>query len=806
MVVNTTTRWRRPTMTAAHLLKMAAKTTYKQNFVVQTKYEAFYTGGNIEISGDGSQICCSCNTTVKIIDTNTGTTIRAIGSENDEEEICAFVYHPDNTKLITAARNLLFRKWDLSTGTCERVWKSIHKSAVSCMAFNDHGNLLASGGSDSTIKVWDIERQYCTHNLKGAQGVFSVVKFHPNKLELFGIADDYCVRVWDLKTSRSIAVMEGHFSTVTCLRFTNGGNNFVTCGRDKVVIYWDANRFQSLKTIPTFESLENIILLPENQNYDKLNVKKGDLHILACGEKGILSIYKLSTASVVYRHELCNGVSILYAEYIPSIDSLVIVTQDQYILFLSLSDFSLKKQFIGYNDEILDAKFCANDDSHLAVATNSSDIRIFNLKTSSSVLLKGHTDIVLSLNIFDSDPSLIASCSKDNSIRIWRFDAENEISTCVAIGTGHTNSVSCVSTSILSTDFLVSCSEDTTLKLWKVNTEKLEDSDVPQILQSCFTQIAHTKNINSVSVSPNDKLIATGSQDKTAKLWSVSGDFIGTFHGHRRGIWCVQFSPVDQILATSSADATVKLWNIADFSCVKTFEGHDSSVLKVTFISKGLQLLTSATDGSMKLWTIKTNDCIQTYVEQTKAVWALSVNKTEDLVVSAGNDSNILIWKDVTQEEKEEAAAKEESLIQQEQQLSNLLQQKNYTKALILAVTLEMPMRCLKIVREILRSKDGFDKLRNTIKELREDHIDSILKFASNWNTNSKHCYPAQNVFKIIFEMYETEEIYALSNMKSVIDGLIAYTEKHKNRLEELVLQSTIIDFIWQQEKLSTKN
>lgn len=90
----------------------------------------------------------------------------------------------------------------------------------------------------------------------------------------------------------------------------------------------------------------------------------------------------------------------------------------------------------------------------------------------------------------------------------------------------------------------------------------------------CFVQ-----DINSVAVSPDDKLIATGSQDKLAKLWTCDGFVhLGTCCGHRRGIWCVQFSPVDQILATSSADGTVKLWSLQDFSCLKVPWGVQSFI------------------------------------------------------------------------------------------------------------------------------------------------------------------------------------------------------------------------------------
>ena len=78
-----------------------------------------------------------------------------------------------------------------------------------------------------------------------------------------------------------------------------------------------------------------------------------------------------------------------------------------------------------------------------------------------------------------------------------------------------------------------------------------------------MTIMGHQKCINVVKVSPNDKLIASGSNDRTIKLWdSASLTAKGTLSGHKKGVWDIQFSPVDQLLCSASGDKVLKVWNI----------------------------------------------------------------------------------------------------------------------------------------------------------------------------------------------------------------------------------------------------
>jgi U3 small nucleolar RNA-associated protein 13 len=67
---------------------------------------------------------------------------------------------------------------------------------------------------------------------------------------------------------------------------------------------------------------------------------------------------------------------------------------------------------VGFSDEVLDLALLGTGDSHLAVATNSMDIKLYSLKDMDCQLLRGHTDLVLALATTPSNTSLLLSGAK----------------------------------------------------------------------------------------------------------------------------------------------------------------------------------------------------------------------------------------------------------------------------------------------------------------------------------------------------------------------------------------------------------
>lgn len=279
------------------------------------------------------------------------------------------------------------------------------------------------------------------------------------------------------------------------------------------------------------------------------------------GEGGRVRLWDIKTHECVYTQPTGEQqVSLVDVQHCASQASLVCATSDQNIQFLSLADnLKRSKQIIGYNDEVIDLLFVS---SYLLAITNSNQLRLFDCNSADSCLLaNAHKDIILCADKHQESLTVLTG-SKDNTAKLWRVnsDASDDILECVGELVGHTESITAVALAKKRLAFCLTASQDCTVKKWQ-----LSDS-----LKCLYTVKAHDKDINSLDIAPNDRMFATGSQDRTVKMWSVeTGELLGTLKGHKRGVWCVRFSPVEQLIASSSGDKTIKLWSTQDMTCLK---------------------------------------------------------------------------------------------------------------------------------------------------------------------------------------------------------------------------------------------
>ena len=147
---------------------------------------------------------------------------------------------------------------------------------------------------------------------------------------------------------------------------------------------------------------------------------------------------------------------------------------------------------------------------------------------------------------YSPDGTTIAVAS---SIGIWLYDAHTGAES--ALITGHTRNVYCVAFSP-DGQILASGSRDNTIRLWDGETRKRK-----------ATLVGHTRRVRSVAFSPDGNTLASTSEDNTVRLWELHTKSLKkTLTGHTDMGRSVAFSPDGKILVSGSDDCTLMLWDL----------------------------------------------------------------------------------------------------------------------------------------------------------------------------------------------------------------------------------------------------
>ena len=765
------------------------KTSFKPLRVIRS----IFTGGRSQRIQSTDTLVTTYGEDVVLTDIQTG--LETLVIKGMDTVTCFQVI--DDFVVVAYQRSLLIKVFGLSNGNLLKTFKG-HSAPVLSMCADQSGAFVATGSADATVKVWDLVHGFCTHSLKGHSGIVSCLKFHPSALTLVSGCDDGAIRVWDLLKpagQECIALLDGHSSVVRALDFARDGQLLVSAARDQLINTWDLQSLQRINTLPVFESIEQLILT-------------NGLSAVTAGESGVLKLWDLSSNTCLASQQKETNSSFSFTDliYCPDTLSVIGVTSDQNFLFYSLADcsFARMKQIAGYNEEVLDVKFVAStssDDSDalsgsLAVLTNTEQIRVYNLQSNNCDILYSHSDTVLAL---DLNLSWMVSGSKDKSAIAWRFTSGSYVP--VAVCLGHTEPVSAIALANKNHNlFFFTGSQDRTIKRWDLAI--VDSSDGLVKLKADYTFLAHDKDIQSIAVSPNDKMIASAALDKTAKLWSaIDGSLLGVFKGHKRGLWCVKFSPTDQLIATASTDKTIKLWNIHDLTCVKTFEGHLNTVLTVCFLSAGLQIVSSGSDGLVKLWNVKTDECVATLDNHEDRIWGLTADASEKHIISGSSDSTITIWADQTQQELVELQTQESTRILKQQDLNLYLMRKDYRRAILLTLELDQPFKLLTILQQVHHGRLDADSITgsSTIDDffstLPQDKLPTILRYIRDWNTHSKYAHISQSVIYLILKTCSVDKLLDVPNAKEVFESVLAYSERHFLHCNEMLKKSCLVTY-----------
>lgn len=256
-----------------------------------------------------------------------------------------------------------------------------------------------------------------------------------------------------------------------------------------------------------------------------------------------------------------------------------------------------KRALRGHNHFVSDVVI-SSDGAFALSASWDSELRLWDIATGSTTRrFVGHEKDVLSV-AFSADNRQIVSGSRDSTIRLWNTLGECKY-TISGDAEGHSEWVSCVRFSpSVQVPLIVSAGWDRLVKVWNLTNCKLRND-----------LVGHTGYLNTVCVSPDGSLAASGGKDNTAMLWDLNeGKRLYSLDAGEI-INGLVFSP-NRYWLCAATDDSIKIWDLESKVVVDTLRPEETGENKVpactslAWSADGSTLFAGFTDNVIRVYAV----------------------------------------------------------------------------------------------------------------------------------------------------------------------------------------------------------
>jgi WD40 repeat protein len=182
--------------------------------------------------------------------------------------LTGITFSPDGRQIASIGIDGTIRLWDVATGQpirtlrrpgewlCATAYFIVHRAAewLYDVAYDPKGELLASGGMDREVTLWNVASGQEVQKLRGHQGDVRSVAFSPDGSRVATGSDDGTARVWNVATGQVLLSLEGHGDAVRQVAFSPDGARIASCSADKTLRLWDAVTGMELRTLSGHEA------------------------------------------------------------------------------------------------------------------------------------------------------------------------------------------------------------------------------------------------------------------------------------------------------------------------------------------------------------------------------------------------------------------------------------------------------------------------------------------------------------------------------------------------------------------------
>ncbi|GAA3452270.1 trypsin-like peptidase domain-containing protein [Dactylosporangium matsuzakiense] len=559
--------------------------------------------------------------------------------------VCSFVMER-RPMLASGGEDRTVRVWDATTGQLERLIQ-FHEGPVRsvCGVIVDGRTLLASAGQDGVVVLCDPRTGVFERVLQGhtdwVRAICAVPG--PDCTWLASVSDDRTLRIWDPATGRCECVVTGSTGWLTTVCAISGGAGTLVAfaGYDGVIRLWDAAQSSHVDLVLDAQAGWITSLCPMTSDSGRL--------LASTGYDGAVRVWDVDRAELITSVEGDgHPMTGLCAVEVEGSTLLAATNEAGEIRLSDPLTGSVERILTGHTDRVRGVcAVTAGNRSLLASVGDDGTVRVWDPRTghADQVIDGGRVGPVYDICVVPRDGvDLLATTAPDGLVRLWdpaTGDERHELP-------GHPFGVTSICAFSSEHHFeLAVASGDSKVRLWDI-----DGGQIDHVLDATVTVTV----VCTVSTGSRE-LLATAGEDESVWLWDGTRTVVDRALGSLMSGQVTAMCPIPrdgyELLAWATDDGTIRLWDTVERRPLWERHAHVREISGLCHLNvRGQSIIaTSSTDKTIRLWSPEggapIREPLQGHTGPVRAVCALPTDDGE-LLVSVSDDRTVRIWDPLT--------------------------------------------------------------------------------------------------------------------------------------------------------------